>query len=213
MPAQEAMRRELVRTGRLLYDRQLIVAAEGNLSVRLGGDLFLTTPAGACKGELAENDLVLVDTAGRPRYPEGPRPSSEWALHREIYARRPDAGAICHAHPPYATAFACAGRGLPADLLPEAVLLLGDVPLAPCATPGTEDVPDSVRPLLTGRRALLLSNHGAVAWGPDLETARQRLETVERLAQVALLAAALGGPVPLPPEILQRLRAMRGDQD
>ena len=104
----------------------------------------MTTPAGREKGSLGHGDLVVVDLEGNPR---GGRlqPSSEWRLHREIYRRRPDVGAVCHAHPPHALAFACARRPLPA-LMPEAVMVLeGEVPVAPYAAPGTDAVAESVR--------------------------------------------------------------------
>jgi L-fuculose-phosphate aldolase len=216
MPAAADLRREMIRIGRLLYDRNLIVAAEGNLSVRLGGDRFLVTPAGACKAFLAPESLLVVDAEGRPR-DDGPgpvrpagadRPSSEWRLHREIYRCRPDAGAVCHAHPPWATAFAAAGQALDGCLLPEIVATLGRVPLTPYATPGTEEVPVAVREAVARHDAVLLSNHGVVALGATLQEAYFRLESVERLAQVTLLARLAGGERRLTAE---EVRALRGE--
>jgi len=198
-------REAVVRAGRRLADRGLIVAAEGNLSVRLGGDLFLTTPAGREKGGLGHGDLVVVDLAGRSRGGRL-RPSSEWLLHREIYLRRPDVGAVCHAHPPHALAFACARRSLPA-LMPEAVMVLdGEVPVAPYAAPGTAAVAASVGELIRRRPCLLLANHGAVTTGRDMEQALHRMETLERVAQTALLAVRLGGGVELTPDEVRELR-------
>lgn len=195
MSDEAALRAEMVRVGRLMYDRQLVVAAEGNLSARLGGDRFLVTPAGRCKGHLAEADPVSVDSRGLPTDPvaAAARPSSEWRLHREIYGVRADVAAVCHGHPPWATAFAAAGQALDGCLLPEVVATLGAVPLAPYATPGTEEVPRAVRELIAGHDALLLANHGVVAVGATLAEAFFRLETVERLAQVTLLARLAGG--------------------
>ncbi len=188
------LRREMVRIGRLLYERQLIIAAEGNLSVALGGGFFLVTPAGLCKGLLAESDLLVVDAQGAPRQPAAGRPSSEWPLHREIYQTRPQTGAVCHAHPPWATAFAVAREPLDGCVLPEVVTTLGAVPLAAYATPGTDEVPRAARRLLAeGHQALLLANHGVVTLAADLAEAFFHLEAVERLAQVTLLARLLGG--------------------
>lgn len=196
MGGEAGAREAVVQAGRRLAARDLIVAAEGNLSVRLGGDLFLTTPAGREKGSLHHGDLVVVDLDGNSRGGRL-RPSSEWLLHREIYVRRPDVGAVCHAHPPYALAFACARRPLPA-LMPEAVMVLGGaVPVAPYAPPGTAAVAASVGELIARRPCLLLSNHGAVTTGRDMEQALHRMETLERVAQTALLAARLGGGVEL----------------
>lgn len=212
MADEAALRAELVRVGRLMYDRQLVVAAEGNLSARLGGDRFLVSPAGRCKGQLAASDPVAVDLQGRPAGPPAGtfRPSSEWRLHREIYSVRADVAAICHGHPSWATAFAAAGQALDGCLLPEVVATLGSVPLAPYATPGTEEVPRAVRDLIVGHDALLLANHGVVAVGATLNEACFRLETVERLAQVTLLARLAGGERRLG---LAQVAALRGDRD
>lgn len=189
---------EIVRVGRLLYERRYVVAAEGNLSVRLASGRFLITPAGACKGRLDAAGLVELDPAGPPVTGEGPAPSSEWRVHAEIYARCPDVAAVCHAHPACATAFACARRELPTALLPEALLVLGDeVPLVPYAAPGSDDLTTALRGRLPGCAALLLANHGVVAVGASLDEAYRRLETVERLAEVSLGAERLGGGVRL----------------
>jgi L-fuculose-phosphate aldolase len=194
----------MVRIGALLYERRYVIAAEGNLSVRLGGDRFLITPSAACKGWLRMGDLLEVDAAGGSLATDR-RTSSEWLLHREIYAGAPTAHAICHAHPPCATACAAAGRALDAGVLTETAAVLGDVPVAPLAVPGTDEVAASVRPLVPECRAVLLANHGVVTWGADLQEAYFLLESVERLAEVTLLAGLAGGAKPLPPEVRRRL--------
>jgi len=188
----------------MLHARRLVVGAEGNLSLKLGDDHYLTTPAGTCKGWLTPDDLVEVDLEGRGLVAEGPLPSSEWGLHREIYRCCPEAGAVCHGHPGYATACASAGRALDPRLLTETAMLLGAVPLAPPAVPGTAEVAASVRPFLPVARAVLLANHGVVAWGRDLHEAYFRLETVERLAEVTVLSSILGGGRLLSAEFLAR---------
>ena len=204
MMGPATVRREMVRIGVLLYDRRYVIAAEGNLSVRLGGDRFLVTPSGVCKGWLEIGELLEIDAEARTLARDR-RASSEWRLHREIYRARPEVGAVCHAHPPYATACAAAGRGLDASALTETAAMLGTVPVARPAVPGTDDVVDSVRELLSGAPALLLANHGVVAWGRDLREAYFRLETVERLAEITILAGLAGGVKPLPADLLRRL--------
>ncbi len=204
MMGPATVRREMVRIGSLLYERRYVVAAEGNLSVRLGGDRFLVTPSGACKGWMEIGELLEIDGEARTLATDR-RASSEWRLHREIYRARPEVGAVCHAHPPYATACAAAGRHLDARVLTETATMLGTVPLARPAVPGTDDVVDSVRDLVPGAPALLLANHGVVAWGKDLREAYFRLETVERLAEVTILAGLAGGVQPLPTDLLRRL--------
>ena len=193
-------RRQMVEIGRRLQQQNLIVAAEGNLSVRLGGHAFLVTPSGVGKGDLRVQDLLEVDLQGRCT--RG-RPTSEWPLHRRIYEARPDVQAICHAHPPWATAFAAIGRDLDGSLLTETAAVLGRVPVCPRAEPGTEEAASSVLPHILGHDAILLGSHGAVAVGKDLPAAFALLETVERLAQVTLLASlARGEGGALPPGVV-----------
>ncbi len=196
---------EIVRVGRLLYGRKYVVAAEGNLSVRLDEDRFQITPTGVCKGELEVETLVVMNRNG---VVDGDaRPSSEWRLHAEIYRRRTDVHAVCHAHPSFATAFACAHRALSTALLPEALLLLGnEVRLAPYATPGTPDVPASLSDLNDHEPALLLANHGVVTFAVDLDGAYALMETVERLAEITLYAERLGGGVELSRREWARIR-------
>jgi L-fuculose-phosphate aldolase len=137
------LREELIRIGRSLERLKMIVAAEGNLSANLGGGFFLVTPAGKRKGDLSPEDLLLVNLQGEPMGDQPGRATSEWKMHQEIYSRRPDVFAVCHAHPPCATAFAASRRPLRSDLLPECVLLLGEIALASYSTPGTDEVPCS----------------------------------------------------------------------
>ncbi len=196
MLGETRAREALVRAGRQLATTGLIVAAEGNLSVRLSGDLFLSTPAGFAKGEMTVGDLVVVDLSGVCR---GGRlqASSEWPVHREIYRARPDINAVCHAHPPHASAYACARRLIP-FLMPEAVVVLGDkIPLVPYATPGSQELADVVAEIAGQCFAFLLANHGAVTCGNDVRQALHRMETLERIAQVAMLAERVGGGIPL----------------
>ena len=191
LPNLVVLRRDMVEIGRLMYEKGLIVAAEGNLSVRLGGHSFLVTPAGTNKGSLRVQDLLEIDDRGRSAQGTA---TSEWPLHRLIYAHRPDVLGICHAHPPWTTAFAAAGRDLDGSLLTETATLLARVPLAARALPGSEALAASVVPFIADHDAVLLGNHGVVTVGTDLRKAYSLLETVERLAQVTLLAAAAAEP-------------------
>lgn len=201
-------RRQIVAAGRAMRARQLVVAREGNLSARVGVDLFLTTPAGADKGELAERDLVLVDGRGEPV--AGGRPSSETPMHLAIYEVRSDVAGITHGHPPHATAFALAGRALDRCLLPEVVVDLGRVPLSEYGTPSTEEIPTAVRSVARDHHAFLLRNHGAVSMGPDVRSALDRLETVEQLARITLFAEMLGGAQGLDEAQVRALMDIRG---
>ncbi len=198
------LRREMIETGRLMERAGLIVAAEGNLSVRLGGHSYLVTPAGKSKGELRVQDLLEVGDDGTS--PRG-RATSEWALHRTIFLHRSDVKAVCHAHPPWATAFAVAGRDLDGSILTETTQPLPRVPVAPRSLPGTDAVAASVEPYIGDHDAVLLGNHGVVTLGRDLAAAFALLQTVERLAQVTLLSEMAAGCSDLPEETRLKLLA------
>ncbi len=197
----------IVEAGRRLHARGLITASEGNLSVREGDDLFVT-PAGFSKGSLEPAHVVRTDLAGQPQE-SGPRISSETPMHLAIYSRRPDVKAIVHAHPPVASAFSVAHRNLDQPILAEAVVVLGQVVLVPYATPSTWRLADLVARAAVDSDALILANHGAVTLGDTLAKAMERMETLEHVARVSLMARLLGGERPLDPDDVRTLLALR----
>jgi L-fuculose-phosphate aldolase len=107
------------------------------------------------------------------------KPSSEIKMHLRVYNENPEVCSVMHAHPPVATSYAIAGISLDKPILPEAIVLLGSVPVAPYATPGTDEVPDSIAPYCKDYNAVLLANHGALTWGRDAMEAYYRLESLE----------------------------------
>ena len=203
-------REAVCRVGKLLYDRGYVAANDGNISVRVGEGRLLITPSGVSKGRMTPDMLLVTDLDGTVI--EGNRhPSSEGKMHLEVYRGRPDLNAVVHAHPPVSTAFAVCRRGLETPYLSELVAGLGQVPCTPSfAMLSTEEVPQSVRPYLADHNALLLANHGALAWGGDLWEAFDRLETVEHTAKIVLNAQLLGGGIPLTEEEVVRLQGLRG---
>ncbi|MGA9885433.1 MAG: class II aldolase/adducin family protein [Candidatus Acidiferrales bacterium] len=177
--------------GRWIHDRGFVASTDGNISVRFGADRILTSPTCMSKGMMAPEDLVITDLDGRPVC--GCRKaSSEIAMHVLIYRLRPDVKAVCHAHPPIATGFAAAGMALDKPILCELVIGLGQVPLARYGTPGTSELSDAIEPFVAEHDAILMANHGAVTYGPDLLTAFLRMETTEHFAHVALVTELLG---------------------
>jgi L-fuculose-phosphate aldolase len=206
--AQVKYRREICKVGRWMYRQGFVVAAEGNLSMRLDADRILVTPAGACKGRLQPDDLMITDLEGTVVSGTG-HPSSEMRMHLLYYRLRPDVRAVCHAHPATATGFAAAGRALEEAVLPEVVSLLGKIPLAPYGTPGTWELCAGLESLVPNHDAILLENHGVVTCGRDLITAYQRMETVEHFARVMITAEALGGARLLTLGEIRKLSAVR----
>jgi L-fuculose-phosphate aldolase len=213
MPTRGTAAREIVRCCRRLWEAGLIAGADGNVSVRLGRNRVLVTPRRVLKAELTPADLVEVNLGGEQRgagQRGSRRASSELDLHLRVYRHRPDCGAVVHAHPPTATAFAVAGEGLPDDVLPELILYLGSVPLVPYAMTGTPALGDAMEPYLARHAAVLLANHGAVTWGADLSMAQIRMESLEHSARILLAARALGHITRLTPEQVRALDQRRG---
>ncbi len=202
------LRKQLTRICHLLYERELIIANAGNVSVRAGRGRFLTTPTGTCKGWIEPADLVVVDDQGRKLSGARP-PSSEFDMHRVIYEVRPDVNAIVHAHPALATAFTVAGRSLAAPVLTEGLLTIGVIVTAGYATPGTPALGAGLRDLVRQHDAILLEHHGAVTCGKDLDTAFWAMEIVEHTARTHLAAEALGGARSLPGTEVDRLLGVR----
>lgn len=198
VPTLVEARRGIVQVCARLHARGLIAGQDGNVSVRLGRDRILVTPAGMSKVDVRAQDLVEValdgSTGGMKRAVR--RPSSELAVHLAIYRGRPDVGAIVHAHPPTATGFALAGESLPENVLPELVYSVGPVALVPFAMPGTQALADGFTPWLAGHDAWLMANHGAVTAGATLLVAHQRMESLEHAARIIHAARALGRVMP-----------------
>ena len=202
------VRRAIVRVCKRMYERGLIAGADGNVSVRISFDHVLVTPRGFSKASVEEHDLVLVNLDGK-RIGGRHEPSSEVAMHLAIYRAREDVNAVVHAHPPVATAFAVAGIGLPGDVLPELAVQMGEVPVVPYATPGTEAMPDALAPYLPNYDAFLLANHGATTVGCTLAEAHQRMESLEHNANILLTARLLGRVNALGAEDARILEAAR----
>ena len=182
---------DITRFSHLIYEKQYVAAMDGNISVRLPDGTIMCTPTRCNKGFVRAEDLVIIDINGNKI--SGPRkPSSEMAMHTLIYGMRPDVQSVVHAHPPCATAYAAAGIPLNKALISEVVLALGCIPLTEYGTPGTPELSDQMRPFITNFDALLLSNHGVVTYGENLEEAFNRMDTVEHFAKISLYTRILG---------------------
>lgn len=204
----DSVRQDIVTVCQRLYARGFIVGTEGNVSVRVAPNRLWITPAGHHKGFLRPEDLVLIDLEGYVHFGQG-RPSSEAPMHLVLYRDRPDIGAVVHAHPPLATALTVARYRLEPALLPEAVVLLGEVPTVPYEMPTTQHFAQQISTAMRHAPAALLENHGGVAVGSTLQAAFNILETVERVAEIFYLAKTLGRVHPLSPAAVEALQALR----
>lgn len=190
---ESEIKRLILEIGRRLWSRGYVASNDGNITARINDREVLTTPTGVSKGFMTPDMIIRIDMDGKVlsssrKY----RPSSEVKMHLEVYRRREDVKAVIHAHPPYCTSFAVAGIPLNQCVLPEAILTLGAVPIAPYGTPSTNEIPDSIKPYVEKSDAVLLANHGALTLGVDLLTAYHRMETLEHSARIVFLAMQLG---------------------
>jgi len=213
---EKQLREEIVEVGRLLYDRGLIVATDGNISARLDSNAILITPSGLCKGRMTPDQLIIIDLDGRKIGPGTPanqhlKPTSETAMHLEAFKQRPDVLAVVHAHPPHAIALSIVGISLADCMLPEAIVFLGLTPTAPYSTPSSEENARAIRELITGHDALVLQRHGSLTVGDSPLKAYYRTETLEQIARITYMLHQLGGGQPLPAFQVEKLIKTRRD--
>ena len=207
MIPERKLRDEIIRFSHLCYERHMLVAMDGNLSVKLSETEILCTKAGCHKGFLVDEDLVVIDRKGKKLRGAG-SPTSEMAMHLACYDERPDISAVIHTHPPISVAFTIAGVSMARCVLPEVVLTLGTVPTVEYATTGTLTLADKIRPYVRDHDAILMDRHGAVCLGKSLLLAWCNLETMEHTALITKTARALGHVRELPADEAGTLRRM-----
>ena len=194
-----ALRAEIIRTGRKLWDRQYVDGNGGNLSVRLGAEFVLCTPTMLSKADLEVADICLSDLNGKIL--AGDRTlTSELLLHLEIYKANPKARAVVHCHPPYATAFAITGTVPPNGLIPEYEVFIGPAAVAPYETPGTQAFAETVLPFVAQHNTILLKNHGVVCWSDTVTHAEWLAEIMDTYCRTYLIARQIGEPLSVIPD-------------
>lgn len=200
---------EIVEICERLHQRNMLAAADGNISCRISDDEILITPSGIAKAFMNPEQMAVINLQGEIL---AGHPSTERLMHLEIYRSTPKAQAIIHAHPPTAIAWSIAApelSKLPSDCLSEVILATGDIPFVPYARPGTEQMGAMLKPFLPQHQALILRNHGAVAWGVDLAEAYRGMERIEHSAQILAMAKQIGKLTPLPEEEIKYLYELR----
>lgn len=207
MMSRSDIAREIVLVCQRLAQKGFVTATDGNVSARLPNGNILTTPTALNKGRVTESDLVEAKADGSA-VTLSRKPSTELGMHLFIYGERPEVNAVVHAHPPYATGFATARISLTECVFPEVIVSLGAIPLAPYATPSTNEVAESLAPFVGAADAILLTNHGVVAYGNDPEDAYFKLEKVEHAAHIIFVARLLGGEHRLTADQVQQLRSL-----
>ena len=190
MVSEFEIKKQICDIGKRIYDRGMVAANDGNISVKISDNEFLCTPTGVSKGFMTPEYICKVDAQGNVLQANGSfKPSSEIKMHMRVYQQRPDVQSVVHAHPIYATSFAIAGIPLTQPIMPEAVIALGCVPIAEYGTPSTNEIPDAVEKYLQHYDAGLLANHGAWSYSDSL---------LHRPESPAAIAAAVPAAAPLP---------------
>ena len=182
------IRKELLEMTKRSYHEALFAGTSGNLSCydHETGRMFIT-PGSTPYETMREEDVVCMTLDGDVL--EGSKkPSSEWRMHAEIYRQKPEVSAVIHTHSPYATSFAVNNQKLPVILIEMVPFLGGDVEVADFAIPGTVEVGVEAVKKLDGRYACLMTNHGVLAVGADLEQAHTRAVYTEDAAKIYNLA-------------------------
>lgn len=205
-----AIREEICDVCYKMWQRGIVAANDGNVSVKLEDGTVLCTPTGISKSMIKPNMLVRTDMEGNVlEAAEGYRPSSEMKMHYRCYQEREDVGAVVHAHPPVATTFASANIALDAYCVMENIVNTGAVPVVPFATPSTDEVPEAIAPYLENHDAMLLAHHGTLTVGPNLTAAYYKMESLEQYAKTTLYLKILGGAPDMKEEDINTLIGLR----
>ena len=204
------VREEIFEAGRRLYQKGFVASNDGNISARLDDGRIMITATGICKGDLSNDDLLIVDMKGAVLQ-GNKKPTSEMKMHLAVYEMRKDVQGIVHAHPPKVTAFAVAGLPLDKTTLPEVIFSLGKIALSEYGTPSTQQIPEAVSKVISDSDAVMLANHGALTVGDSVMNAYFKMETLEHFAGISLYARQLGGERVLSEEQEKELFRVRSD--
>lgn len=195
MFSEYEIKKQICEIGKRIYQNGFVAANDGNISVKINDKEVLCTPTGVSKGYMTPDMICKVDMNGNVLLANGKyKPSSEVKMHLRVYKERSDVKSVVHAHPPYGTSYAIAGIPLDKAIMPEAVIALGDVPIAEYGTPSTDEIPEAVAKFLQCYDAVLLENHGALTYGSDLMTAYFKMESLEFYAKLMFISSQIGQP-------------------
>lgn len=204
------VKKQICDIGKRVYEQGFIAANDGNISVKLSQNEYLCTPTGVSKGFMTPDMICKVDGNGNVvQAKKGYKPSSEIKMHMRVYRERPDVKSVVHAHPPYATSYAIVGIPLTEPIMPEAIIVLGCVPIAEYGTPSTDEIPNNVAKYLQHYDAVLLENHGALSYGGDLLSAYHKMESLEFYAKLLFISSQIGKPQELDKQKVARLYQLR----
>ena len=209
-PNEDTARRDIIEAGRRMYERGYIYGTDGNISARLSDSEIIITPSGVSKGFLTDDMLIKLDLDGN-QIGGHMYPSSEAKLHLGVYKTSTSIVSVCHAHPPIATTFAAAGIPLNRAYLQESVMLLGVIPIARYAAPGSDELAKAAAAFCIDYHGVLLEHHGVATWGTGVMQGLYRMESVEYTATVAMYSRMMGFTRTLDNEKIKELTEMRSN--
>lgn len=206
---EDVARSAIIECGRILYHHGLMVANDGNISVRLSNGKILITPSGICKGRISEQELMVIDLDGntvKSAADPTSKPTSEQPMHLEVYRQRPDVRAVIHTHLVYTNALAISKGKIRMDVIPEAAMVFGEVPITDFALPSSPENADAIRELIKTHDVIFIRNHGSVAVGEDLNSTLIHTERLEHICKTLVYAELLGNVNSLPLDMLKAIR-------
>lgn len=206
---EDKYRKDIVKVGKLLYDKGLLVATDGNISIKLSENEILITSSGFCKGMITTEQITKVDMEGN--IISGLKPARDIRMHLAVYKCRKDVKAVVHAHPPITTGFSITNTTFEKVTLPEVMFSIGSIAVTEYAAPTTANVPLVVTEKLLecpDSMALILSNHGALTLGCDVMDAYFKMETLEMFLKATIISRILGNERPLNYEQVEEVKAL-----
>ena len=200
-------KKAIVEYGRRIYERGMVASNDGNITIKVGDNEVWATPTGVSKGYMTEDMLIKMDLDGNVLTKNERKPSTEIKMHLRVYKEDLEVKAVCHAHPIAATAFSIVGKTFTSDILAEPIILVGEIPAAPFAMPGSFDVPESVAPFVKDHNVALVGNHGALSWGSNIEEAFFRMDSLEHFCRINLITKYIIGEYnTIPDEQIEELK-------
>jgi L-fuculose-phosphate aldolase len=203
--SESELRAAIVEAGRIAYQSGLMVSNDGNISARTADGNVLITPSGVCKGRIKPEDLLVVDLNGKlVKAAADPtlKPTSEQPMHLEVYNQRSDVRAVIHTHLIFANALAISQGKIRMDVIPEAAIAFGNIPITDFSLPSSTQNADAVRDLIKNHDVLLIRNHGSLTVGKNLDEALIHTERLEHVSKTLTFAELLGDVNTLPPDMM-----------
>ena len=198
-----SIRKKVFETGLKMAEARLVVAKEGNVSARIPGEEKIAITPSQIPYDIMKLDDILIVGFDEKILLGKPKPSTETKMHIAVYKARSDVGGVIHTHSPFASALSCVGGKIPALLDEQTVFLGGDISTAPYALAGTAEIGANAAQALSERDGTMLSNHGTICCGKNLDEALRNAILLEKLAMIYITAKTIGEIIPIPANIAE----------